>query len=357
MKISVAMTTYNGGRYLREQLDSVRRQSSPPTELVICDDGSSDDTVEIARRFAAETPFRVVVDAHGLRLGFTQNFVRAIRQCTGDIVALCDQDDVWSETKLAVAAAEFADASVTTVTHRVQVVDETLAPTSLVVPPASYRGRYTLRTIDPWFSPNGMQMLFRRARIAPWLTVPPPLSAYGFGTAPFDEWIFYLGTLTGTAVLLPQILGVWRRHGTAMTRDVQSIVTEDSAAHQLHLALHSGGEAYAFRAEVTDSRADCVARAATAPDAAALSPIEGAEAFYRRMSRMFRRRVRLHDPHSGHLDRLRTFCAMAGQGDYRSRDRGGLGAKAILKDGFTIFFGPRSALTASAPSSDQDETP
>ena len=167
MMISVAMATFNGGRYLREQLDSIRRQSLLPTELIVCDDGSSDNTVEIVRRFAADAPFKVVIDAHGQRLGFTPNFLRAIGLCTGEVVALCDQDDVWDERKLAVCIPEFADETVMTVTHRVQVVDENLHPTSMVMPPASLRGRYNLFNLDPWFSPNGMQFLFRRERISP----------------------------------------------------------------------------------------------------------------------------------------------------------------------------------------------
>ena len=264
MKVSVAMATYNGGRHLREQLASIRSQTLLPMELVISDDGSVDDTLAIARRFAADAPFQVVVVAPEERLGFTQNFVRAIRHCTGDIVALCDQDDVWTPDKLAIATAPFADEAVTTVTHRVQVVDENLKPTSLVMPEGSYRGKYTLWTIDPWFSPNGMQMLFRRAPVAFLLAEAPPLSAYGFGTAPFDEWIFYLGTLTGTAVLLDGFLGVWRRHTTAITRDVQTITADASTANHVHLALHSGSEAYTFRAEVTASRAEFVARATLA---------------------------------------------------------------------------------------------
>ncbi len=342
MKISVAMATYNGGRHLRAQLDSIRRQTLPPTELIICDDGSSDDTVEIARQFAADAPFKVVVDAHGQRLSYTKNFLRAIGQCTGEIVALCDQDDVWDPRKLATVLPEFTDEAVMLVAHWVRVVDEALNPTPLVMPLMPLRGRYRFATIDPWFSPNGMQMLFRRARITPWLAETAPLSAYGFGTAPFDEWIFYLGTLMGTVVFVPEILGVWRRHNSATTSNLESITHVNSTAHRWHLALHSGGEAYAYQAEVTDTRADFAARSLPSPSGTTVTPVDGVIDFYRAMSRMFRRRVHLHDPKSSRLQRLLTFAKMAGQNDYRSRNRGGLGAKAALKDVFTIFFGPRT---------------
>ena len=342
MMISVAMATFNGGRYLREQLDSIRRQSLLPTELIVCDDGSSDDTVEIVRGFATDAPFKVVIDAHGQRLGFTPNFLRAIGLCTGEVVALCDQDDVWDERKLAVCIPKFADETVMTVTHRVQVVDENLQPTSMVMPPASRRGRYNLFNLDPWFSPNGMQFLFRRERIVPWLSGTPPLTLFSwFVTETFDEWIFHVGLLIGTAVMLEDVLGVWRRHDTTVTNGVEALAQSDSATHSLQFALHSGGEAYEFRAKLADSRADFAARPVTLPDGTRVTAIAGAPEYFRRMSRMYRRRVRLHDLRSGRLQRLLTFVNMIKNNDYRSHNLGGLGAKAALKDAFTVFFGPR----------------
>lgn len=100
MKISVAMCTYNGARYLREQLDSIAAQTRPPEELVVCDDASSDATREIISAFAATAPFPVHLHVNEQNLGSTRNFERAIRLCEGDIIALSDQDDVWFPGKL-----------------------------------------------------------------------------------------------------------------------------------------------------------------------------------------------------------------------------------------------------------------
>lgn len=343
MTISVAMATYNGGRYLREQLDSIRRQSLLPTELIVCDDGSSDDTVEIVRHFAADAPFKVIVDAHGQRLGFTPNFLRAIGLCTGEIVALCDQDDVWDERKLAVCVPRFADEAVMTVTHRVRVVDENLNPSPMMRPPASLRGKYTLFNLDPWFSPNGMQFLFRRAQIVPWLTGTPPLSLYEWWvTETFDEWICHVGTLLGTALIVEDVLGVWRRHGSTVTNNLAALAQSEAGAQNLQFALQSGGDAYEFRARLADSRAEFAARTVVLPDGTSTTAPAGAVEYFRRMSRMYRRRVRLHDPKLGRLQRMRTFLDMAAHNDYRAHGRGGLGAKAVLKDVFTIVFGPRA---------------
>lgn len=98
--ISVAMCTYNGSRYLREQLQSIAAQTRLPDELVICDDGSADDTVGLLTAFAADASFPVRVFSNNERLGPAKNFERAVRLCEGDIISLADQDDVWKPQKL-----------------------------------------------------------------------------------------------------------------------------------------------------------------------------------------------------------------------------------------------------------------
>ncbi len=100
MKISVAMCTYNGAKYLQEQLDSIAAQSRLPDLLVVCDDCSDDDTPAIIERFAAAAPFEVNIQRNAQNLGLLQNFEKAISLCTGDAIALCDQDDVWLPQKL-----------------------------------------------------------------------------------------------------------------------------------------------------------------------------------------------------------------------------------------------------------------
>jgi glycosyltransferase involved in cell wall biosynthesis len=99
-RISVAMCTFNGARYLEEQLESIASQSQLPSELVVCDDGSTDDTVSILKRFQACAPFAVKVILNSQRLGSTRNFDQAIGLARGDLIALCDQDDRWAAARL-----------------------------------------------------------------------------------------------------------------------------------------------------------------------------------------------------------------------------------------------------------------
>jgi len=100
MKFSIAMCTYNGARYLREQLESIAAQTRLPDELIICDDLSGDETREIIKDFASKTTISVRFYLNQKNLGIIKNFEKAIELCTGDIIALCDQDDVWKMNKI-----------------------------------------------------------------------------------------------------------------------------------------------------------------------------------------------------------------------------------------------------------------
>ncbi len=92
--ISIAMATYNGEKYLAEQLDSILAQTVQDFELIVCDDCSSDSTAEILSRYA-EKDSRIKIFVNEKNLGFVKNFEKAVSLCSGEYIALSDQDDVW----------------------------------------------------------------------------------------------------------------------------------------------------------------------------------------------------------------------------------------------------------------------
>ena len=96
--ISIAMTTYNGEKYLREQLDSLYNQTLLADEIVVCDDNSSDKTIEILEEYRVKKGLRYYVNNPSL--GVSENFYKAISLCTSDYTALCDQDDIWLPNKI-----------------------------------------------------------------------------------------------------------------------------------------------------------------------------------------------------------------------------------------------------------------
>lgn len=108
MRVSVAMCTYNGARYIREQLDSILHQSRQVDEVVISDDGSTDETIAILQQYAAKHSC-VHYSVNKEKKGFMKNFIDTMYRCTGDVIFLADQDDVWVSDKAAVITEYFAN--------------------------------------------------------------------------------------------------------------------------------------------------------------------------------------------------------------------------------------------------------
>jgi glycosyltransferase involved in cell wall biosynthesis len=106
--VSVAMCTFNGARFLAQQLRTIQEQIVLPAELVVCDDGSTDDSVAILEKFASSARFPVHIHRNAERLKFAQNFGKCISLCRGDIIALTDQDDLWYSTRIADTREAFA---------------------------------------------------------------------------------------------------------------------------------------------------------------------------------------------------------------------------------------------------------
>lgn len=99
--ISVAMTTYNGEKYITEQLRSIYDQTRTVDELIICDDGSTDHTIQKIYAFQdthSDLSIRLIQNKENL--GYKLNFKKAMSLCSGDFVFLCDQDDVWKKEKV-----------------------------------------------------------------------------------------------------------------------------------------------------------------------------------------------------------------------------------------------------------------
>jgi glycosyltransferase involved in cell wall biosynthesis len=106
--ISIAMATYNGERHLVEQINSILNQSLHDIELVVCDDCSTDRTYELLCNFAKKDA-RVRIFRNEHNLGFKKNFEKAIELCSGEYIALSDQDDIWLPNHLEVLLDALGD--------------------------------------------------------------------------------------------------------------------------------------------------------------------------------------------------------------------------------------------------------
>ena len=125
------MCTYNGSRFLPEQLESIAIQTRPPDELVVCDDDSTDRSAEIVSQISRRVPFpvRLVVNAH--TVGSTRNFERVISLCQKQIIALADQDDVWYPHKLERLERAFRSSGTVAAFSDADVIDVDSKPLNL----------------------------------------------------------------------------------------------------------------------------------------------------------------------------------------------------------------------------------
>ena len=96
--LSIALCTYNGSKFLREQLQSLANQTLQPFEVVITDDCSTDDTISIIEEFSNQLNIRIFINDSSLKVA--KNFEKAVSLCLGDIILMCDQDDIWHSDKL-----------------------------------------------------------------------------------------------------------------------------------------------------------------------------------------------------------------------------------------------------------------
>lgn len=215
LRISVAMCTYNGSRYLQEQLKSIASQTRPPDELVICDDGSADDTVSVLTAFAAKALFPVRVFWNVERLGPAKNFERAIGLCTGDVVILADQDDLWNPQKVVKlleafelhpdAVYAFSDA---------EMVDQEGAPLGEKLWDAiAFRQK-----LGRFSGPGQLEILLKQnlvtgAAMAVRASFKEVIFPIPSGWM-HDYWIVLLGSALGYGVPIPEALFRYRRHAT-----------------------------------------------------------------------------------------------------------------------------------------------
>lgn len=124
--ISVAMCTFNGEKYIKEQIESIINQSLIPDEIVICDDCSKDNTVNIIKETLDNWSGKVHLVVNEKNVGYRKNFEKAISLCNGDIIFLSDQDDVWNRNKIEIMVNALNNSDAILAFHDVEVVDENL---------------------------------------------------------------------------------------------------------------------------------------------------------------------------------------------------------------------------------------
>ena len=210
--VSVALCTYNGAPFIAAQLESILKQTRPPDEVIVSDDGSADETLSIVGRVAAQHPSVVRVLRNPRRLGVIKNFESAIGQATGEIIFLSDQDDVWLENRIERMLLPFAANPDTCLVYcDACLVDQELRPLGRSVFEARggmrlatrHAARDVIRGVDLGVLGSMMAM---RATLRPFVL--PIEEVWGA----HDHWIIFIAHALAGVRAVDEPLMYYRRH-------------------------------------------------------------------------------------------------------------------------------------------------
>lgn len=204
-RISVAMVSYQGAKYIEEQLDSILVTLGPEDEVIISDDGSTDGTREILARYQAQDDRVRWID--GPKAGVKANVENALRACQGEYIFLADQDDIWMPEKVERVMAEFANGKTNLVVHDAVVTDGACQEVIL-------ESFYTLKGSGAGVLKNiwrntyiGCCMAFKRELLEEVLPIPGYIEMH-------DQWIGVINDqLKHGTSFIPDKLIQYRRHG------------------------------------------------------------------------------------------------------------------------------------------------
>ena len=261
--ISVALTTYNSAQFLEEQLNSFLTQTRLPVELVVSDDGSTDDTLAIIAAFAQRAPFAVRVLEKNARLGFADNFLFAASQCRGDLVAFSDQDDVWLPGKLETGLGRIVRDNSLLSLHRLTVTDGSLHPVRTHAQGIAGDAVFGPLELDPE-SGWGNTMMFRRelATLIPREDRPqhPGLDR----KLSHDTWLYTVAAAIGRVSHIAESLILYRQHGSntagvtapSLAGRAKGIYVDPTTGIRLNLAFNESlSPLFSALAERTDGEA------------------------------------------------------------------------------------------------------
>jgi glycosyltransferase involved in cell wall biosynthesis len=218
----VALCTHNGERYIARQVQSILRQRPAPFEVIVGDDASTDDTVAvIEREYAAavaadpELPTQLTIVRRDVALGVTGNFAATLEACSGELIALCDQDDEWMPGKLATLTAAFtADTELLLAHTDARLVDALGAPLGLTLLEAL---EATTVERSRLAAGDALPVLLRRNLVTGATVMLRRSLLESAAPAPaqwvHDEWLAAIAATVGRVRLLPETLIDYRQHG------------------------------------------------------------------------------------------------------------------------------------------------
>jgi len=330
VNISIAMTTYNGAAHLREQLESLAAQDLLPTELVIGDDGSTDDTLTIIEDFAKTAPFAVHIHRNATRLGYRLNFLATANRCGSELISFCDQDDIWLPQNLFRIAACFEDPEVLLAFHNSKIVDARRHPVSpfYAVPWPAVSPRLTL---SPWLFSYGFTQTFR-ASLLPATPLFGKTQDYAHPgeAAGHDLFFFFLAASLGSVCYIHDTLTEYRVHAGSTFGAGKR--TQPGFLDRWRYRLEDRSEIYENFAEVAAGNSELLSHLSCLQTLTPALRGRAAEAAmaWRDLASLYNDRAKLCA--ASFAGRAAAFLRLHGRGAYGETSFWTFGHKAMVKD-------------------------
>lgn len=210
--LSVAIATYNGERYIRKQIQSLLDQTILPKEIVVCDDQSTDKTVEAIEELSQSSTVPITIYRNDQRLGFGENFIKSASLCTTEFVAFCDQDDIWLPEKLQVVLDLMKAGDIALCAHSADLCDEYDCRIGIHPQPIG-PGVYTSGSLPPYGVFFGFTCVFRRDLLDLVDSDNRPEDDRDKNVAlSHDRWIYFLANSFGKTAVTSASLVLYRQH-------------------------------------------------------------------------------------------------------------------------------------------------
>lgn len=207
-KVSIALCTYNGANFLREQLDSILNQTYQEFELIIVDDNSFDDTIQIILEYTKKSD-KISLYQNESNIGFIKNFEKAISLCSGEYIFLADQDDIWLSNKIEIFLEEIKD-NVLIYSDAILIDKEGNSKNEMLISPKNLISGSNNKAFLFDNCISGNTMMFKRELINYILPIPDTVSFH-------DIWIAFVASTYGKITYTKIPLTLYRRYSEQIT--------------------------------------------------------------------------------------------------------------------------------------------
>lgn len=199
-RVSIAMATYNGEKYIEEQIKSILKNLNEDDEIIISDDGSTDKTLDIIKDIG-DKRIKIIEGPHN---GIKKNFENAIKNTKGKYIFLSDQDDIWNENKVKDVIKSFKKEKATLVIHDAYVINEKKE----IIEDSFFKYRNSKKGIIKNIYKNtyiGCCMAFKKDILKKIIPIPNDIEMH-------DQWIGIVNDKYGKSFFLREKLIMYRRH-------------------------------------------------------------------------------------------------------------------------------------------------